>query len=404
MTPILSGRTYAEVNGPINTGLAIVNPNSAPVTISFALTDQSGNDFGQNTFSIDANNQIARFLDQAPFAAPRFSGSFSFTASAPVAVTALRTLVNQRGEFLIATQPVTPIPASFSASPFVVAHFADGNGWKTQLILVNTTDVSMTGIVQFLSDGTALVAGAPLTLTVNGQTATAFTYVVRARSSAKLETAALSAAPVQAGSVRITPATGSAPAAFVAFSYTLGSVIVSQTTVPAQLEAIILRTYVETTSNTTQAGSIESGFAIANSSATSATVNFELTELDGSSTGLTASTSVPASGHVSMFLHELFRGLPLPFRGILRISASGPISVVSLRTRYNERGDFLTTTMPVSNEASPAGASELFFPQIVDGGGYNTQFVLFSGSAGQFTNGTLRFFFQTGQSLSLNVQ
>lgn len=404
MNTMLSGRTYAEVNGPINTGVAIVNPNSTPVTISFNFTDASGNDFGQNTFSLDGNSQIARFLNQEPFSASSFSGSFSFSASAPVAAIAIRSLVNERGEFLMTTQPVTPMPASFSASPFIVAHFADGSGWKSQVILVNTTDVALTGTVQFFSDGTATVAGAPLTLTVNGQTGTVFSYLVRARSSAKLETAGFAAVPVQVGSVKITPATGSAPSAFVAFSYSPSGVTVSQTTVQAQPEAIALRAYVETSSSAMQPGAIQSGFAIANSSATSATVNFELSSLNGTSLGLAASAAVPASGHVSMFLHELFPGLPLPFRGILRMTASGPVSVVSLRTRYNERNDFLITTTPVSNEASPASTTELLFPHIVDGAGYNTQFILFSGSAGQSTTGTLRFFAQTGQSLLLNVR
>jgi hypothetical protein len=204
--------------------------------------------------------------------------------------------------------------------------------------------------------------------------------------------------------VKITPTTGSAPSAFSAFSYAPSGVIVSQTTVQAQPEAITLRTYVETTSSATQPGTIQSGVAIANSSAASATVNFELSSLNGTALGLAASAAVPASGHVSMFLHELFPGLPLPFRGILRMTASGPVSVVSLRTRYNERNDFLITTTPVTNEASPASTTELFFPHIVDGAGYNTQFILFSGAAGQLTTGTLRFFAQTGQSLLLNVR
>src|SRR4051812_36467723 len=119
--------------------------------------------------------------------------------------------------------------------------------------------------------------------------------------------------------------------------------------------------------------------------------------LNGGTTGVTASISVPASGHVSMFVHELFPGMPIPFKGVMRVTASGPVNMVSLRTRYNERGDFLITTTPVTNEASPAGTAELFFPHIVDGGGYSTQFILFSGSAGQSSSGTLQFFFQTGQ-------
>jgi hypothetical protein len=79
------------------------------------------------------------------------------------------------------------------------------------------------------------------------------------------------------------------------------------------------------------------------------------------------------------------------------------VAVVSLRTRYNERGEFLITTTPATNEGSPSSSAELVFPHIVDGGGYATQFALFSGISGQATTGTLRFFGQDGQALNLTI-
>src|SRR5436190_17442046 len=115
-----SGRTYAEVNGPINTGMAFANLNSFPVVISFNFTDQAGNDFGQNSFTLGANVQMAKFLNETPFSATPFAGTFSFSASAPVALAALRTFVNQRGEFLVTSQPVTEIPDTISANASVM--------------------------------------------------------------------------------------------------------------------------------------------------------------------------------------------------------------------------------------------------------------------------------------------
>ena len=110
MTTITSGRMYAEVNSPVNTGVAFANPNDVPVTISFSFTDQNGNDFGQSTFTLAANVQAAKFLSELPFRAPNFAGTFTFNASAPVGVVSLRTMLNQRGEFLVFAQTVTPLP------------------------------------------------------------------------------------------------------------------------------------------------------------------------------------------------------------------------------------------------------------------------------------------------------
>ena len=64
---------------------------------------------------------------------------------------------------------------------------------------------------------------------------------------------------------------------------------------------------------------------------------------------------------------------------------------------------FVPSITSVSNEAAPASTDALIFPQIVDGGGYTTQFVLFSGITNQNTTGVLNFFGQDGQPLNLTV-
>ena len=406
---ITSGRMYAEVNLPINTGIALANPNGDAVTISFNFTDRNGNDFGQSSFPLPAGAQLARFLNEPPFRAPNFAGAFTFNASAPVAVMALRTVVNERGDFLATTQIVTPLPDTAAAGTIVIGHFAVGGGWSTELILLNTTDTSMSGTVQFFNEGTPAIPGLPVALNVNGQTGTSFVYSIRPRSSAKLSTLSSAAAPLQVGSIRVTPDSGStSPSASAVFSFSQNGVTISRTTIQSQPAGFAFRTYVEVNSIASIPAAIQSGVAIANPSATPATVNFELTDLNGQSTGLTASVFVPASGHVSAFVHQLFPSLTpslnLPFKGILRITSGSSIEVVSLRMRFNERSDFLITTMPVTNEASPSTTTELIFPQIVDRGGFSTQFILFSGLLSQRTTGMLRFFGADGQPLNLTVR
>jgi hypothetical protein len=405
MTAILSGRTYAEVSGSsINTGLAFANPSSAPVNISFNFTDQNGNDFGQGVFTLGANTQLVRFLSDSPFRAASFVGTFTFTGSAPVGVIAVRTRINERGEFLVTTQTVTPLPTSISTSPLVLAQFAIGGGWTTQVLLVNTGDAAITGTVQFLSEGSAAVAGAPITLSVNGQIASSFAYSIRPHSSAKLETTGDVRAATQAGSVLITPDAGlNAPSASEIFLFSNNSVTVSMTSILTPPAGTAFRTYVEANSNAAIPGAIQSGIAIANNTSTAATVNFELTSLGGFSAGVNASVVVPATGHVSKFLTELFPSLSLPFRGILRVSSSNQIVLVSVRAHFNERGDVLAASVPSSNEASPSTTGELIFPEIVDQGGYATQFILFSGISGQSTMGTINFFASDGTALNLIV-
>jgi hypothetical protein len=58
------------------------------------------------------------------------------------------------------------------------------------------------------------------------------------------------------------------------------------------------------------------------------------------------------------------------------------ISVVGLRGRYNETGQFLvTTTTPAIPEDTVPNTEPLYVPQIVNGGGFTTQFVVFGASS-----------------------
>ena len=417
---VISGRTYAEASALTNTGVAFVNSIPSPINIIFNFTDQQGTDLGQGNFTLGANSQITKFITESPFRiSGNFAGTLTFSASAPVAVIALRTFINERSEFLMTTQPVTSLPDFLSGSPFTMAHFAYGGGWKTSVILVNTSDAVLTGSVQFLSEGTATVAGAPISLSVNGVLAASFSYNLRARSSVKLETTAPAGAALQVGSVLVTPTVGTnSPAGFAVFSQFNNGATVSQATVQVQQPGNAFRSYVEVSCRVPatvgcgvdpsptvpKPGQIQSALAISNSSSTAATLNLELTLLDGTPTGLTASVVVPPSGHVSRFIQELFPTLSLPFRGIVRLSTGGQVSIVNERTRYNERVDLLITTMPVTSETSSSTSVDMFFPVVADGGGYSTQFILYSGITGQSTTGTLNFFSPSGQPLNVNIR
>jgi hypothetical protein len=307
------------------------------------------------------------------------------------------------------TQPVAPLPNPASAGDILLAHFADGSGWRSQVILVNTTDLPITGTVQFLSEGTAATPGVPLTLNVNGQVSATFNYSINPRSSAKLETSGLGQS-VQVGSVHITPAAANPPFAYSLFTFSTGGITVSQTTVQPVSGGTAYRSFVEINSSLAAPGTIESGIAIANNSSVSASVNFELTDLNGVAIATVSNVPVPAMGHFSKTVPELFSPnvdftlRTAPFRGVLRITSNNFVSVANLRIRFNARGDVLTTTTPVSNEASPSTTSELLFPHVVDGVGFSTEFVLFSGILGQIGTGNIQLTGQNGQVLTLTVR
>ena len=86
-----------------------------------------------------------------------------------------------------------------------------------------------------------------------------------------------------------------------------------------------------------------------------------------------------------------------------------PVATIGLRARYNERDEFLITTLPVANEndeyfRSVAQYSNFVFPHFVDGAGYTTQFVLFSGWKSGPASGILEFLTNNGAPLSLTFR
>lgn len=400
--PLRSGRMFAEIGSGVNTGLAIANPNDQTVQLDFEFVDENGARVGNGTAVIAAAGQVAVFLDQAPFNGPKvFRGSFSFTATAPVAAIALRGVTNERSEFLITTIPIADLMMAAPSSA-VFPHFADGGGWTTQLVLVNPSDSTASGVIQFFSPGDSTRLGLPIAVSLDGQNGTSVSFSLPARGTRKFVTAGIGQS-VQTGSIRVVPAVGSAtPSGVVVFTYKSSGITVTEAGVPAASIANTLRAYVESSSAPGQP-IISSGIAVVNPANSPVTVDVELTTLTGAATAFKRTLTLSANGQTAAFLNELFPNLPSAFQGILRASSqSSGIGAAVLRGRVNERGEFLITALPTTDERTTSASAPAFFPHLVDGGGYTTQMILFS--ANQSNWGTLRLFSQTGQLSSIPVR
>ena len=399
--PVQEGRIFAEVNGPVNTGLAIANPNDAPATIAFYFTDTDGVRFGEDSFELGAHEQIADFLNETPFnGGNTVLGTFTFTSSLPIAVIALRGFTNRDGDFLMTTLPVAPLATPLT--PFTTdtantgtvyfPHFADGSGWATQVILVNPTDDTIAGTVRFLDQGSATTGAAPAVLTLDDdRTGSSFDYSIPPNGSYRIVTSNPSGG-VSVGSVRAIPDNGHrAPSGLVIFSFTSAGKTVLEAGVPALAAGSAFRVYVESSGTPEQIGSIRTGLAITNAADTANTVTLEVTNLDGTLAAPPGTLTIPPSGQVSRFIDEFFDSLPPHFSGVLRVTSTAEVAIVGLRLRYNNRGELKMTTTPPSDETGPSTMADRFFPHIVDSAGWSTQFILFSGTAGQASSGTLSF-------------
>jgi hypothetical protein len=375
---LLRGRLFAETSEGLKTGLAIANPNDAPATVSFVFTENTGATSAAGSLTIPPKGQIARFLDETPFGIPpAATGSFTFTSSVPVSAAALRGRTNSRSEFLITTLPIADLDVPNPATIFF-PHVADGGGWTTRFALINPSDSVIAGKIKYLGQVVA--------------------YSIPPRGQYSIATSG--AAPtVQTGAAEVTPDPDNlVPTGLAIFSFTNQGVVVTEAGVPATSVGNAFRMYAALD------GAMRTGVAIQNNNESAAVLNFELSNLDGTPAGVAGSIEIPAFGQRALFLNEIpgFESLQGPFSGVLRISSGNEaaLSILGLRARVNERGDFLVTTTPATDE-NAEGAQHVMFPHFATGDGYTTEFITFSGAPAEPAAGSLQLFSQGGEPLRL---
>jgi len=395
--PVRRGRIPVTIDDAANTGVALVNAHETAAAISFFFTDTGGRDVGHGSLQLPPRSQIARFLTDSPFSAPgTFQGTWTFESDVPVGSLAIRGTTNSRAEFIMTALPVVPLSSELSNAS-IASHVVDGAGWSTQLLLVNPTDQDLNGTVEF---------------TIDGRTPGGNTYRIAPRSLQVFETSG-TAEGLQQGTARVIPIANSpAPAAALIESVQVNGVLVSAAGITRTSRGSAFRVYTESLGDfeKAQPGSSETAIALMNPSESAMTVHLELMQLDGTVAAPSAAVVIAARGHRSFLLRDVqeFSNVT-PLQGVLRIwtDSGAGVFVTSFLLRYNERGDFMMTTTPPSNEGAVPTSAELLFPHFVNGSvsglTYTTQFILFSGSAGQNSSGNLRFFQNNGSPLSLNV-
>src|SRR5207244_261202 len=167
---------------------------------------------------------------------------------------------------------------------------ADGGGWNTEVLLVNSSDATATGALQFVSP-----AGQSLSVNLDGQTNSQFSYSIPARSSRRFRTAG-SVTTTSTGWIEIVPSGNTrTPLALGILSARAGNVTFSETAINAVPAANAFRVFAETSGNyaAREARSAQTGVAISNGAASAVTVNLEATNPDGT---VAASTSMLIPG------------------------------------------------------------------------------------------------------------
>jgi hypothetical protein len=398
--PAVPGRSDAGTIN-INTGIAVVNRGSATANVTYTLRNATGATITTGHGTIAAGRHFAKFVSELQDqVAPDFNLPLSFPTTTqfasleisgdqPLSVLALRMTTNQRSEALFTTTPVADLTRALSDSPIYFPQFVDGGGYLTTLILLNTSNVLETGKLTLFDNN-----GAPLVVNqVGGTRDSTFPYSIPPGGVFIFDTDG-SPTDANAGSVQLIPDVNTtSPVGAGVFSFLQGGVRVTESGVPSASPTTHARIYVD------QSGGHGTGLAIASPGNSAVSVTLRAFQMDGSTpVGTSAVVDLKSNGHTASFVSQLISGLPADFRGVLDISSSSPFVALTLRSLTNSRGNFLLTTFPIADTTRPAPAP-LVFPQIADGGGYITEFILLSPSGASSV--TLNFYGDDGTPLAI---
>ena len=385
----------------IDTGIAIVNCGSATANIRYTLRDLAGATLSTGHGILASGGHFAKFIDQLKEVASGFNlpanfqtgigfGSLDISSDQPLSIVALRETINQRREALLTTTPIADLSQPPATDPIYYPQFVDGGGYTSALVLLNASGTVETGTLRVFDDNGAALA----VNQVGGTTDSSFRYSISVGGVFRFQTDGFPAS-VKAGWVLLTPDAGtSRPVGAGVFSYSSGGILVSESGIPAAVSTTHARVYVDLSRGH------DTGVAIANPTSMNTDITISAYRTDGVTPVGTSQgpLQLPGNGHSAKFATEFIAGLPAGFTGVLDITSATPFAALTLRSLNNERNDFLMTTFPIA-DADRTAPSPVVFPQIADGGGFVTEFILLN--AGGASRTTLSFFDNEGRQLAV---
>lgn len=403
VSPLTRGRLFVDLDGT-QTGVALVNPSDQTIDTSLILRDSQGTEVHRKSISLAPGEHIPRFVNDPqwfPDTPQGFSGSLTFeTGQNPVGLAAvtLRQSRNAHGEPLLATLPVVDLAKIGAATrldrpdslvfPHVGAGVSGSVILSTQFILINPLDERITGSIRLTSS-----SGEPLEGELEEVSGSKFGFALEPRGTYRATLTSPSS--VVQGYAVVSVASGNTlPAGTAIFQFRdAANNLISEAGVAAGLLTRHARIFVDTVKT-------ETGVAIAIPGDESADITFSLHDRNGLFLD-SVEQQVPAMGHFSHFVSDIFTSLPLGFTGLLEIESEVPFVPIALKFTSNRRDDPILTTLPVVESPRIQDPSLLILPQIGSGLGFSTRLILISTSDRSSLAGNVYFFLSNGRELVL---
>src|SRR5204863_9240274 len=128
------------------------------------------------------------------------AGTLNVTSALPVGSTAFFTDSNESSELLVSHSPIID-PVAYrtevGSKPITIPEFAEGGGWRNDIVLVNTGEDRMNGEVRFFSQGSGNQPGAPIEVGIGDENtpSSVVEFDIPGRGFQKISTAGSATSP-----------------------------------------------------------------------------------------------------------------------------------------------------------------------------------------------------------------
>ncbi len=396
--PVHRGRLYVETTSRTRTAVALANPGNDELALTAILRGSRGLEIDRQTWTLAAGGQAAHFVDEwfdkATAGDDEFQGTLTLESNDPssrFAAVTLRENLNGRGEPIYATLPVARLEATsspVSIDPILVfPQIGVGAGLSTRIILINPSDTPISGWIDIFQEGD------PVGPSQSAEPAMQFTFDLDADSVFGIDVVNMGG--ILRGYAVLHLLEGSTLPAGVAI-YQIQSTAegLTEAGVPAMVPTRRVRMMVDDLAAST-------GIAVAPLSKAAIPVQFDLKGLDGTLIGSTEELIGPLNG--ARYANEIFPDLPPGFVGILEASSEETFAAVALKSSTNSRGDFVLTTLPVTDLSNAPDIDLLVIPQIGLGPGLTTRLIAVAADGSGSTRGSVHFMYPGGTPMTVPV-
>lgn len=393
-SPVSTARLFVDFASGTDSGVALVNLNDTPLTIQGDLRSSDGNLFATSHLQLGPKSHTALFVSQWFQNLPAtFLGTLTLSSTGQFVAVNLHSALNGHGETIFSALPVADLNNPSTAAELIFSQIVGGSGGTTQILLMNPSGTTaISGTVSLFDDN-----GNPLSLDFGpgvGLSNSLF-YSIPPNGMVKFST--IGNGPLVGGYAVVIPGAGPLPVASAVFSINSSFGLASQADVlnaPETLSSMffIEKDLVPLNRNT--------GVAIVNHNNVPALISLALNGFDGSIQ--VKNVTMPPNGRLVQFINQLFPDVSPQFQGVLTLASNAPLATLTLRLTVNQRGENIYSVLP-GVDLNQVLSGSFFIPQVVDGGGYQTQLILLNASnlTGLIQLG---FFTDNGTNVALPMQ